>query len=51
MTAEIGRTDEALAALWKCIELREERVVTTKEEPRFAAIKDDPRFQDNSEKN
>ena len=43
--AEMGRTDEALAALWKCIELREERVVTTKEEPRFAAIKDDPRFQ------
>ena len=44
--AEMGRTDEALAALWKCIELREERVVTTKEEPRFAAIKDDPRFQE-----
>jgi tetratricopeptide (TPR) repeat protein len=44
--AEMGRTKEALAALWKCIELREERVVTTKEEPRFAAIKDDPRFQE-----
>jgi DNA-binding winged helix-turn-helix (wHTH) protein/tetratricopeptide (TPR) repeat protein len=43
--SEIGRTDEALAALQKCIELREERVVTTKDEPRFAAIKDDPRFQ------
>jgi tetratricopeptide (TPR) repeat protein len=43
--SEIGRTDEALAALWKCIELREERVVTTKDDPRFSAIKDDPRFQ------
>ena len=44
--AEMGRTEEAVAALWKCIKLREERVVTTKEEPRFAAIKDDPRFQE-----
>lgn len=43
--SEIGRTDEAIAALWKCIELREERIVTTKDDPRFAAIKDDPRFQ------
>jgi DNA-binding winged helix-turn-helix (wHTH) protein/TolB-like protein len=42
--SELGRTDEAVAALWKCIELREERVVTTKDEPRFSAIKDDPRF-------
>ncbi len=43
--SELGRTDEAFAALWKCIELHEERVVTTKDEPRFSAIKDDPRFQ------
>ncbi|HEY8185847.1 MAG TPA: winged helix-turn-helix domain-containing protein [Pyrinomonadaceae bacterium] len=43
--SELGRTDEAVAALWKCIELREERVVTTKGEPRFASIKADPRFQ------
>ncbi len=43
--SELGRTDEAIAALLRCIELREERVVTTKDEPRFSAIKDDPRFQ------
>lgn len=42
--SEVGRTDEAVAALRKCIDLREERVVTTKDEPRFSAIKDDPRF-------
>ena len=44
--SQIGRKDEALAALQKCIELREERVVTTLDEPRFAALKDDPRFQE-----
>jgi DNA-binding winged helix-turn-helix (wHTH) protein/TolB-like protein/Flp pilus assembly protein TadD len=44
--SELGRTDEALAALQKCVELREERVVTTRDEPRFAAIKDDPRFRE-----
>jgi DNA-binding winged helix-turn-helix (wHTH) protein/tetratricopeptide (TPR) repeat protein len=43
--SEIGRKDEALAALQKCIELREERVVTTKDEPRLAGLKNDPRFQ------
>lgn len=43
---EIGRTDEAVAALRKCIELREERVVTTRDEPRFSALKDDPRFRE-----
>jgi tetratricopeptide (TPR) repeat protein/DNA-binding winged helix-turn-helix (wHTH) protein len=43
--SEIGRKDDALAALQKCIELREERVVTTKDEPRLAGLKDDPRFQ------
>jgi tetratricopeptide (TPR) repeat protein len=43
--SEIGLKDEALAALQKCIELREERVVTTKDEPRLAGLKDDPRFQ------
>gem|GEM_PF-245886 len=42
--SEVGRKDEALAALTKCIEMREERVVTTKDEPRFAGLKDDPRF-------
>ena len=44
--SEIGRKDEAIAALQKCIDLREERVVTTKDEPRFAGIKDDHRFQE-----
>ena len=43
--SEIGRKDEAFAALERCIQLREERVVTTKDEPRLAGIKDDPRFQ------
>jgi len=43
---EIGRTDEAVAALRKCIDLREERVVTIKDEPRFSALKDDPRFRE-----
>ncbi|MEK6282701.1 MAG: tetratricopeptide repeat protein [Acidobacteriota bacterium] len=44
--SEIGRKDEALVSLRRCIELREERVVTTKDDPRFSAIKDDPRFQE-----
>lgn len=43
--SELGRTDEAVAALQKCLELREDRMVWTKDEPRFSAIKDDPRFQ------
>ena len=43
--SELGRTDEAIAALQKCLELREDRMVWTKDEPRFAGIKDDPRFQ------
>ncbi len=49
--AEMGRTDEALAALWKCIELREERVVTTKEEPRFSSYQRRPALSGNSAKN
>ena len=44
--SEIGRKDEAIAALQKCIDLREERVVTTKDEPRFAGVKDEPRFRE-----
>ncbi len=43
--SELGRTDEALAALRKCLELREERMLWTKDEPRFDAIKNDPRFR------
>jgi DNA-binding winged helix-turn-helix (wHTH) protein/TolB-like protein/Tfp pilus assembly protein PilF len=42
--SEVGRIDEALAGLEKCLELREERMIWSKDEPRFAAIKDDPRF-------
>jgi len=44
--SETGRKDEAIAALQKCIDLREERVVTTKDEPRFVGLKDDPRFHE-----
>lgn len=43
--SELGRTEEALAALQKCLELREDRMLWTKDEPRFSAIEDDPRFQ------
>lgn len=43
--SELGRTDEAIAALQKCLELREDRMVWTKDEPRFAGIKNEPRFQ------
>jgi serine/threonine protein kinase/tetratricopeptide (TPR) repeat protein len=42
--SELGRTDEAVAALEECLELHEERMAWTKDEPRFAGIKDDPRF-------
>ena len=44
--AERGRADEAIAALEKCFELREERLMWLKVEPRFAALKDDARFQE-----
>ncbi|MGB7069305.1 MAG: winged helix-turn-helix domain-containing protein [Pyrinomonadaceae bacterium] len=43
--SELGRTDEAVAALRKCLETREERMIWTKDEPRFANLKDDPRFR------
>ena len=42
--AELGRTDEALAALEKCIEVREERMMWLKVEPRFAHLKGNVRF-------
>jgi len=44
--SEVGRADEAFAALQKCLELREERMIWTKDEPRFAKLKDDSRFQE-----
>ena len=43
--AELGRADEAIAGLERCLELREERMIWSKDEPRFAGIKNDPRFQ------
>ncbi|HEX8367234.1 MAG TPA: tetratricopeptide repeat protein [Pyrinomonadaceae bacterium] len=44
--SETGRLDEAFAALQKCLDLREERMIWTKDEPRFANLKDDSRFQE-----
>jgi DNA-binding winged helix-turn-helix (wHTH) protein/tetratricopeptide (TPR) repeat protein len=43
---EMGRTDEAVAALQRCLGLREERMIWTKDEPRFEALEGDPRFRD-----
>ncbi|MDQ3252416.1 MAG: tetratricopeptide repeat protein, partial [Acidobacteriota bacterium] len=43
--SETGRAEEAVAALQQCFELREERMVWTKDEPRFAALKDDSRLR------
>lgn len=42
--AELGRTDEALAALEKCIAVREERMMWLKVEPRLAQLKGNARF-------
>ena len=36
---------EALAALEKCLDLREERMIWTKDEPRFANISNEPAFK------
>ena len=44
--AELGRTDEALAALEKCIEAREERMMWIKVEPRLAQLKGNARFNE-----
>lgn len=44
--AELGRADDALAALEKCFELREERMSWIKVEPRFANLRGDTRFQE-----
>lgn len=48
--AEFGRIDDAFAALEKCFELREERLVWINVEPRVASIRDDPRFHQLIEK-
>ena len=42
--AERDRTDDAIIALEKCFELREERMVWLKVEPRFADLRSDERF-------
>ena len=44
--SELGRAGEAFAALQKCLELREERMIWTKDEPRLANLKNDFRFQE-----
>lgn len=43
---ELGRTDEAVAVLERCFELREERLMWLKTEPRFAGLRKDARFQE-----
>ena len=44
--AELGRNDEALIALQKCFEQREERMIWIKNEPRLANLRNDKRFQE-----
>ncbi len=44
--AELGRTDDALAALEKCIEVHEERMMWLKVEPRLAQLKGNARFDE-----
>lgn len=44
--AELGRTPEALAALEKCIDVREERMMWLKVDPRFANLKGNARFDE-----
>lgn len=44
--AELGRTDDALDALRKCVDNGEERLAWLKNEPRFATLRADARFQE-----
>lgn len=44
--AELNRADEAFAALEKCLEMREERMVWLAVEPRFINLKNDSRFRE-----
>ena len=44
--AELGRTNDALAALEKCIEVREERMMWLNVEPRLANLKGNARFDE-----
>lgn len=43
--AETGRGEESLAALERCLELREERMFWSKDEPRLDSLKNEPRFR------
>ncbi len=44
--AEMNRFDESIAALEKCYEMREERLLWMTNEPRFGELKNDGRFLD-----
>lgn len=44
--SELGRTDESIAALRRCLKVREERLKFMKNEPRLANVESDSRFQD-----
>lgn len=44
--AELGRTDDAVWALQKCFEQREERIVWINVEPRLAGVRHEARVQD-----
>jgi TolB-like protein/DNA-binding winged helix-turn-helix (wHTH) protein/Flp pilus assembly protein TadD len=44
--AELGRTDDAMWALNKCFEEREERIVWVNVEPRLASLRGDSRLQE-----
>jgi hypothetical protein len=43
--AELGRTDDAVWALQKCFDQREERIVWINVEPRLASVRSDARLQ------
>ena len=44
--AELGRIDDAIAALEVCYDTREERMAWVNNEPRFTNLRSDPRFQE-----
>ena len=43
--AELGRKDEAIALLQKCLEAHDDRMVWIKVEPHFDSLRDDKRFR------
>jgi DNA-binding winged helix-turn-helix (wHTH) protein len=48
--AELGRHDDAIAALQRCLDQREERLLWIRQEPRFANLANDARFLEISKK-